>query len=104
MNEIRIKINNQKIEAFCRKWLVSELALFGSVMTDAFGTASDIDLLVTFQPDASPSLFDLAKMKAELELILSHKVDLVSRRGLESSRNHIRRQSILDSAKVIYAA
>jgi porphobilinogen deaminase len=43
-------------------------------------------------------------MKDELEAIFGREVDLVSRRGLEMSRNHIRKQAILSSALVLYAA
>jgi predicted nucleotidyltransferase len=89
---------------FCQKWGITELAVFGSALRPDFGPASDVDVLVTFAPDSHPSLFDLVQMKEELEAILGREVDLVSRRGLESSRNYIRREAILGSAQVLYAA
>jgi uncharacterized protein len=65
---------------------------------------SDVDVLVTFTSDAHWSLLDHAAMQDELMALYGRKVDLVSRRGIERSRNAIRRRDILDSAEIIYAA
>ena len=92
------------IAAFCGKWKITEVALFGSALRDDFYVASDIDLLVTFAPDVEWSLFDHVRMKAELEEFLGRKVDLVNRRALEKSDNWIRRKVILETARVIHAA
>jgi hypothetical protein len=62
-----------------------------------------VDLLVTFDPEAGWSLFDFIELQDELSSLLGRKVDLVSRRGLERSRNPIRPKEILSTAKVIYA-
>ncbi len=99
-----IEIPSDEIDKFCRKWGISELALFGSVVRDDFNKDSDIDILITFESGTKHGLFDMVSMQDELEEIFGRKVDLVSRRGVESSRNHIRRRNILDSARVIYAA
>jgi uncharacterized protein len=101
---IHATIPNEPLAAFCRKWQVTELALFGSVLRADFGPGSDIDVLVTFAPDARRSLFDLVTMQEELERVFGRPVDLVSRRGIEASRNYLRRQAILDSAEVVYGA
>ncbi|MCX6376624.1 MAG: nucleotidyltransferase domain-containing protein, partial [Armatimonadetes bacterium] len=63
----------------------------------------DVDLLVTFNPQAQWSLYDFVELQEELSSLLERKVDLVSRRGLERSRNPIRPKEILSTAKVIYA-
>lgn len=99
-----LAISHSDITAFCRRWQVSELALFGSVLRADFRRDSDLDLLVRFHPDARPTLFDMVSMQEELEALLGRKVDLVSRRAIESSRNYLRRNAILGSAEVIYAA
>jgi predicted nucleotidyltransferase len=44
------------------------------------------------------------KLKEELKEMFGREVDLVSRRGIEASRNYLRRKAILGSAKVLYAA
>jgi hypothetical protein len=98
------EMNPARMDEFCQKWKISELALFGSALRPDFGPASDVDVLVTFAPDSHPSLFDLVQMEEELKEIFAREVDLVSRRGLEHSRNYIRRKAILDSAQVFYAA
>ena len=101
---IRIGIDEQQVAAFCLRWQVSEFALFGSVLRDDFRQDSDIDVLVTFTPDAHRTLFDLLKMEEELQTLFGRKVDLISRRGIERSRNYLRKKAILGSAEVIYAA
>ncbi len=98
----RIELDRERIASFCRRWQITELALFGSVLRDDFGPDSDVDVLVRFAPDARHSLFDMVRMQNELEGILGQRVDLVSRRGIEASRNPLRRQSILESAEVVY--
>jgi len=100
----QIPIDHQRIEEFCQKWKISELALFGSALRDNFSPDSDYDFLVRFAPEADWSLLDHVQMETELKELLGREVDLVSRRAIEQSRNWIRRKAILDSAEVIYAA
>ena len=100
----KIEIPRQELESFCRRWQVTEVAVFGSALRDDFGPDSDIDLLVRFAPDAKRTLFDMVRMQDELSAMFGRNVDLLSRRGVESSRNPIRRRAILESAEVIYAA
>jgi hypothetical protein len=97
-----INLPLEQIKKFCIKWQVSELALFGSVLREDFRPDSDIDLLVTFCPDADWSLFDHIQMQQELTTMLQRKVDLVSKRAIARSHNLIRRQEILSTAQVIY--
>ena len=99
-----IDLPRDVIEAFCRRWKITELAVFGSILRDDFGPDSDIDFLVTFAPDATWSLLDHVAMEYELEDLLGREVDLVSRRAIERSRNWIRREGILGTAQVYYAA
>lgn len=101
---LRIEIPKDRIAEFCRRWKITELALFGSVLRDDFQPDSDVDVLVTFTPDAKWSLFDHVDMEDELEEILGRPVDLVSRRGIERSRNPFRRRAILESAQVVHVA
>ena len=99
-----IKIDKSKLEAFCLKWQITEVSLFGSVLRDDFTKQSDIDILIQFAPTARWTLIDLAEMKDLLEVIMGNrKVDLVTKRSIENSRNPYRKKEILNSAKVIYA-
>lgn len=100
---MKLSLPYEQIAEFCRRWNVTEFALFGSVLRDDFRPDSDVDVLVTFAPEARISLFDFPDMKEELETIFARKVDLISRRGVEQSRNPIRKKAILESARVVYA-
>ncbi|MGB3492093.1 MAG: nucleotidyltransferase family protein [Elainellaceae cyanobacterium] len=98
-----IELPMEQIAAFCHTWQVTELALFGSVLRDDFHPDSDIDVMVQFHPDAHPRFSTLDQMEAELKTLFQREVDLVTRQGIESSRNYLRRHEILSSAQVIYA-
>ena len=102
----------EKIAEFCHKWQVTEFALFGSVLRDDFRPDSDIDVMVQFHPDAHFTFRTLDQMEAELKTIFGgdslgdspyRDIDLVTRQGVETSRNYLRRHEILSSAQVIYA-
>jgi len=99
-----IPMDRARLAEFCRKWKITQLALFGSILREDFGPDSDVDVLVSFAPDADWGLFDHVAMEQELSALLGRKVDLVTRRAVERSTNRIRREAILASAEVVYAA
>lgn len=72
-----------------------QMALFGSVLRDDFGPESDVDVLVSFAPDARWSLFDLVAMQNELKTTVGREVDLVERSAVEQSENYISIVSIV---------
>ncbi len=91
MLTLNIQLPKDTLVAFCQRWKISEFALFGSVLRDDFRPDSDVDVLITFAPDAKRGLLALAKMKYELEDLLGREVDLVSKAAIETSHNWIRR-------------
>lgn len=99
-----LRVSQRKIAAFCRRWKITELAFFGSVLRPDFRPDSDVDVLVSFAPDAEWSLFDHVHMEDDLQAILGRDVDIVTRRSIERSSNWIRRQAILASAEPVYVA
>jgi len=101
MAHIAIRVPREEVADFCRRWRVTELALFGSAVRDDFGPESDVDVLVTFAPDAGWSLFDWVDMIQELKGIFGREVDLVEESAL---RNPFRRRAIIRTKEVIYAA
>ncbi|WP_420127300.1 nucleotidyltransferase family protein [Longimicrobium sp.] len=102
---MKLSLPYEQIVEFCRKWNVSEFALFGSVLRDDFRVDSDVDVLVSFPSyEATPSLFDHVEMQDELVEMFGRPVDLLTRGGVEGSRNPIRKRAILESARVVYAA
>jgi len=94
----------EAIADFCRKWKIREFALFGSVLRKDFRPDSDVDVLVTFEPDHGWSLFDHMNMEEELSAVLGRGVDVVSRAAIAGGDNPYRKRLILDSAQTIYAA
>jgi len=104
VDSTEFEIPRGRIAAFCRRWKVTELSLFGSVTRGDFKPQSDVDVLVTFDSDVRPSLIELDQMSRDLAEILGRKVDLIERAAIESSANYIRRRHILKSAEPIYVA
>lgn len=98
---MNIEVPQERIEAFCRKWKIRELALFGSVLRDDFRPDSDVDVMVIFEPDARHTLFDRAEMIEELKEIFGRDVDLVRKDRIS---NPFRREHILAHHRVLYAA
>ena len=98
-----VETSREEIAAFCERWQVTQLAIFGSALREDFGHDSDVDLLVSFEDGARHTLFDIVRMEEELKAIFGRKVDLISRRGIERSPNYLRRKAILQSIETIYA-
>ena len=89
-----IALPQAPIADFCRRWNVAEFALFGSVLRDDFRPDSDVDVLVSFAPDAHWRLVDFLDMQVELSEIFGRSVDLVERSGIH---NPFMRREILNS-------
>ena len=100
----RLDLPLEAIADFCRKWKIGRLEVFGSALRGDFRPDSDVDFLVTFDPQACWSLFDLVDTEEELSAIVGRPVDLVERAPIEASGNWIRRKAILRSARTIYVA
>ena len=99
----RLPIDEAQLEAFCRRWKIAKLELFGSMLVDP-SSAQDVDLLVTFARNARWGLFEHEHMQEELAGLLGRNVDLISRRAIEASRNALRRNAILSRAVPVYVA
>lgn len=99
MIQANIPISQDQIDDFCRKWKVKELSLFGSILREDFGPASDVDVLVSFEKDAPWSLYEVVDMEEELRELFGRDVDFVMKEGL---RNPFRRREILSTRQVIY--
>lgn len=103
--ETGIDLPLAEIRDLCRRHRVQELAVFGSALRDDFQPESDVDFLVRFQPGAErPWMGHFQALEDELSALLGREVDLVDRTAIERSRNWIRRESILGSAHLVYAA
>ena len=97
----RLGVSLDSLEQLCRRWRIAELALFGSVLRADFRPDSDVDVLVTFAPDAAFSAFDVLELQEEMERLFGRPVDLVEARAI---RNPFRRRDIFATRHVVYAA
>jgi len=100
MANLLLSVPKDRLAEFCRLHQIQELALFGSALGDSFREESDIDLLVTFQPEARVGFLTLGKVQRGLEELFGRKVDLVPKGGLKP----VIRDSVLSTARVLYAA
>ena len=91
----------ESLAELCRRWRIVELSVFGSVARGSERTDSDVDLLVTFDPDAPWSTLDLVDLREELAGLFGRSVDLIEERAI---RNPYRKASILRDKSVLYAA
>lgn len=103
-----IDLDLAAIELFCRKWRISEMCLFGSVLRDDFDEESDVDVLVSYEGDHYLDRPARLAAQEELSAILGRNVDWVNRLALSDewaaswSPKPIR-EEILKTAQVIYA-
>jgi len=69
-------IPRAELETFCRKNHITKMSLFGSALRDELKPGSDIDILVEFDKNHMPGLFDISRMEIELSEVIVRKVDL----------------------------
>lgn len=100
MSQMEIPI--ERIAELCDRWQITEFALFGSVLRDDFRPNSDINVLVSFAPTARRGLTETLQIRDELGALFSRPVDLLVKATIERSDNWLRRQNILNTARVIY--
>ena len=95
-----IAVPKDRIADFCRRHHIRRLSLFGSVLRDDFGPASDVDVLVEFEEGKAPGLIRLAGMELELsEMLGGRKVDMNTPRCL----SRYFRDRVKEEAEVQYA-
>jgi len=99
--KLPLAIDYERLAELCRRWRIAQLSLFGSVLRPDFRPDSDVDVLLTFSPDARWTLLDITRLQDELALILGRTVDVV---GEKSQKNPFRRREILRTRQVLYAA
>lgn len=98
----RITVPHDKVAEFYRRWKITELAIFDSVLRDDFGPDSDVDVLLTFEPDYQWGWDELAAMVAELSDVFGgRRIDFVEK---DAVVNPFRRHEIRTTATVLCAA
>jgi uncharacterized protein len=93
--------DHDALAALCHRRRIRRLSLFGSVLHGTDRPDSDVDLLVEFEPGATPGLLGLATIETEVSNLLGgRRVDL--RTAQELSRYF--RDEVVRTAQVQYAA
>ena len=102
--EFKLGVRIQDLHDFCKKKLITKLELFGSILRPDFDDNSDVDIMVTCAPDYKLNLFQFASIQTDFSQLLNRPVDLVIRAAIEQSTNPYRRNEILMTAEILYAA
>ena len=97
---MQIKVNSSEIAEFCRRNRIRRLAFFGSVLRADFGSESDVDVLVEFEPGVRIGLLGMAALENQLTSIVGRRVDLRTPQDL----SRYFREDVLARAEVQYAA
>jgi predicted nucleotidyltransferase len=95
-----IELPVDEMVAIARRYHVTELALFGSVLRPDFRPDSDVDVLVEFVQGAPVGVLEFIRLKHELSDLIGREVDLVEKPGL----HWYIRDDVLAEAQVLYAA
>lgn len=96
-----INDNIQKIFALCRKYKVSKLYAFGSILTPGFNDESDVDILVDFNSEIdhnnyADNYFDFYHA---LKALFGRDVDLVDETAV---RNPYFKEELEETKHLIY--
>jgi hypothetical protein len=95
----KIFIPKDKLNEFCIRNRIRKLAFFGSVLRDDFGSESDIDVLVDFEPEAQVGFFELYDMESELSLLFGgRRVEIITPKFLSKYF----REDVIANAEVYY--
>jgi predicted nucleotidyltransferase len=94
-------LNYIDVIRLCKKYNIIELSIFGSSIREDFTQNSDVDILVSFKQNSKTTLFDIMELEKEFSRLLNREVDIVEK---ESLKNPIRKNRILSTREIIYAA
>ena len=92
----RIPVPEAAIGEFCRRHGIGKLSLFGSVLTDRFSDASDVDILVDVVADAQGFAYFglLEDLRRALTDVIGYDVDIVDSAGLRDTRERVAEEAV----------
>jgi predicted nucleotidyltransferase len=96
--------SGDELLAFCSKWRVEELSVWGR---HAYGTANPVEpirMVVRFRPSASVSILTLERMAEQLSEAFGRPVHLIEEAEVLLGANPILRRRVLTSARTLYRA
>jgi predicted nucleotidyltransferase len=95
-----VERNIDRLIELCKNHKVSELYIFGSILTEKFSDKSDIDFLVQFEKIYILKYFDnYMDFKENLEKLLDRPVDLLENQAI---RNPVFRKVVDRDKKLVY--
>lgn len=94
----QIRIPEAEISKICHKYSIQRMMLFGSILGNKFSDDSDIDILVEFEPERTPSFLKFSALQRELSEVLGRKTDL----NTYNSLSRYFRDDVVETAQVIY--
>ena len=96
-----INDNIQKLKALCKKYKVSKLYVFGSILTSRFNDDSDVDLLVNFTPEIDHNNYadNFLDFYHSLKMLFGREVDLVEETAI---RNPFFKEELEETKHLIY--
>ena len=95
-----IERHKNELNQLCKKHLVEELYVFGSIVSGEFRGESDIDLLVRFgQVDLIEYFDNYMDLKDSLESLFGREIDLVE---IQTITNPILKRSIDRQKTLVY--
>lgn len=96
-----LQIDRGRLDDLCKRYGVARLEVFGSFVRGDAEVDSDLDIMVTFYPDAKTGL-EFVALQQEMEALFSRSVDLLTRSSVERSPNKYFRRFVLRSTEPIY--
>lgn len=97
----KLEVPKRRLQALCRKYRIRKLSIFGSAARGEARADSDVDLMVEFEPESAPSLWDFPEMQKEFSALFGgRRIDLVPPQAMD---NPHRRKSIARDLRVLYA-
>ena len=91
----------EALAGLCRRYRIRRLSLFGSTLKGSARPENDVDLLVEFEPGATPGLLTIAQVEIELSALPgARKADLRTKEDL----SRYFRDEVVRTAELQYAA
>ena len=98
-----VHLKYEDVVRLCEKYMIEELSIFGSSIREDFSESSDVDILITYKPEAEfkVTLFDEMDLEDEFARLTNRDVDICDKDCLN---NPLRREDILASSEVVYVS
>jgi predicted nucleotidyltransferase len=101
METVKLDVPRENLTAFCRKWSVE--ALYAVEYDQHPSLETDLQFLVRFEDEKTPSFIKLFEMEEELSKMLEDRsVQIITEGGIIHSSTPIRREEILSTARQVF--